>query len=119
LFCKGIFQKGVGMKKKFLILGLIPFICIYLSGCVAGVIVAGAAGALGGYAISKDTIQGDTDKPYDMLWESATAVSQSLGTIKQEDSQRGRIYLESESSKVYINLVRLTRSTTLVKISAR
>ena len=107
------------MKNKFLILGLIPFICTYLSGCAAGIIVAGAAGALGGYAISKDTIQGDTDKPYDRLWESAAAVSQARGIIKQEDSQRGYIYLEVESSKVYINLVRLTRSATRVKVSAR
>lgn len=107
------------MKRKVLILGIIPFICVYLCGCVAGIIAVGAAGALGAYAVSKDTIQADTDKSYDRLWEAAIAVSQARGVIKQEDSQRGYIDLEADSSKVYIRLLRLTRATTRVKISAR
>lgn len=87
-------------------------------GCVP-LVVGGAAGALGAYAVTKDTIQGETDKPYDALWNAANMVSRIRGKIKDEDSTKGYIELETESGHVWIRLIRLTRATTRLKISAR
>lgn len=87
-------------------------------GC-APLIVAGAVGAVGGYAISKDTIQGDTDKDYDKVWYSALSVARLRGTITVEDSYKGSIELEAESSKIYIKVIRLTRTATRLRVSAR
>ncbi len=106
------------MKRKFLFSFLAPFLLLGLSGCAA-LIVGGAVGALGGYAISKDTIQGDSDKAYDNLWYAAMTIAKARGTIKQENSQRGYIDLVTDSSKVHIRLTRLTRMTTRIRISAR
>ena len=106
------------MKRKVLLAVLAAFVCFSLSGCAA-LLVGGAAGALGGYAISKDTVQGDSDKLYESLWEAAAMVAKARGTIKQEDTQRGIIGLDTDSSKVYIRLIRLTRATTRVRVSAR
>lgn len=106
------------MKRKVLLAVIVAFVWLNLSGCVV-LIVGGAAGALGGYAVSKDTIQGDSDKFYDSLWEAAATVAKVRGTIKQEDAQRGIIELEADSGKVYIRLIRLTRATTRVRVSAR
>lgn len=106
------------MKRKVLLSLLVPFILLSLSGCAA-LIVGGAVGALGGYVVSKDTIQGDSDKAYESLWDSAMTIAKARGTIKQENSQRGYIELETDSSKVYIRLIRLTRVTTRVRVSAR
>lgn len=97
---------------------IIPLIFVIISGC-APLIIGGAVGALGAYAVSKDTIQGDTDKPYDSLWESAVSVAASKGAIKKEDRARGYIDLKDNSSQVYIRLIRLTRSTVRIRISAR
>jgi len=97
---------------------IIPFVIINISGCAA-LIVGGAVGALGGYAISKDTIQGETDKPYDSLWDSALMIGKIRGTIIQQDRGSGYIQLEAEQSKVYIRLIKLTSSTTRVKVKAR
>jgi hypothetical protein len=116
LFHKGILKKGTKMRK--IILFLIPCIFVSISGC-APLIIGGAVGALGGYAVSKDTLQGETDKNYDGLWEAALTVSRIRGQIKYEDKTKGYIELEAESSKVYIRLVRLTASTTRLKVSAR
>jgi hypothetical protein len=92
---------------------------VNLTGCVAvGVAVLGAA-AVGGYAVSKDTIQGETDKYYDTLWESALSVARIRGTVKKEDSMSGYIELQADSSKVYIHLIRLTQATTRLKVQAR
>jgi len=104
------------MKK--IILFLIPCIFVGILGC-APLIIGGAVGALGGHALSKDTIQCETDKNYDGLWEAALTVSKIRGEIKYEDKTKGYIELEAESSKVYIRLIRLTVSTTRLRVSAR
>lgn len=106
--------------KKAGILFAVLFILPVVSGCVP-LIVGGAvgAGAVGGYAISKDTIQGETDKRYEALWNSALMVSRIKGTIKQEDAVKGFLELESDGNRVWVRLVRLTRSATRLKISAR
>ena len=103
-------------KTSWIITWLIGLFLI--SGCVP-LIVGSAVGALGGYAISRDTIQGETDIDYNKLWDVALSISRIRGTIISEDSIRGQINLEVESSKVYIRLVRLTRQTTRLRVSAR
>lgn len=100
------------------ILFLIPCIFLSISGC-APLIIGSAVGALGGYAVSKDTIEGETDKNYDSLWEAALTVSKIRGQIKYENKTKGYIESEAESSKVYIRLIRLTVSATRLRVSAR
>ena len=105
------------MKRRLLFLLIVPLVFVSFTGCVP-LIIGGAAGALGAYAISKDTIQGDTDKTYDSLWSAALMVANMRGTIKQENSSSGYIELESGKSLVDIKLVRLTRATTRLRVSA-
>jgi len=106
------------IQKKIPVYFFIMAIFINLYGC-APLIVGAAVGAVGGYAISKDTIQGETDKTYDKLWGSAVRISRIRGTIKQEDRLRGYIQLEAEASRVYIKIISLTSATTRLKVSAR
>ncbi len=106
------------MKKKVVGYLLIPFLLLSISGC-APLIIGAAAGGLGAYAISKDTIQGDTDKPYDSLWNAALMVSRIRGTMKQEDYTRGYIELRVDSSRVEIKLIRLTHATTRLRVASR
>ena len=105
------------MKKMLFFLFLFPFILVNLYGC--WFIVGGAVGAAGFYAVSKDTVQGETDKPYDSLWNSVLTVSRFRGTIKQEDYSRGYAELLADASRVYIRLIRLTHATTRLRVSAR
>ena len=97
-----------------LVLLIIPALC----GC-APLIIGAAAGGLGAYAISKDTVQGDNDKSFDLLWDSAVNVSKQYGIIQEENISTGYIELTADSSKVWIRLIRLTRATTRIRVSAR
>lgn len=98
---------------------IIWLICLFLtSGCVP-LIVGGAVGALGGYAISRDTIQGETDIEYERLWDATISIAQIRGTITSEDHRQGYLTAEMGSSKVWIRLIRLTKATTCLKVSAR
>ena len=105
------------MRKSIFSLCLAAFIISNLYGC--WFLVGGAVGAAGAYVVSKDTVQGATDKPYDRLWSAAISIGRARGTITEEDRQRGYIDLEADSSRVKIRLVRLTSNTTRLKISAR
>ncbi|MDO9066439.1 MAG: hypothetical protein Q7U96_05080 [Chloroflexota bacterium] len=82
-------------------------------------IIGAAAGGLGAYGVSRDTVQGDMDKNYEALWESALNVARTYGLIQQENAGTGYIELGAQSSKVWIKLVRLTQATTRVRVSAR
>lgn len=98
----------------FLVLFILPVVC----GCVP-LIIGAAAGGLGAYAVSKDTVQGDSDKNFDLLWESAIDVGKQYGIIQQENISTGYIELTVDSNKVWIRLIRLTQATTRIRISAR
>ena len=97
---------------------LIPFLLLGISGC-APLIIGSAVGALGGYAISRDTVQGETDIEYDRLWNAVVTVARIKGTIKSEDYTRGCLTAEAETSKVWVRLIRLTKATTRLRVSAR
>ncbi len=104
--------------KKFFSFALLLYFLLSICGC-APLIIGAAAGGLGAYAISRDTVQGDTDKNYEALWGSALNVAQSRGLIQKENAAAGYIELGAQSSKVWIKLIRLTQATTRVKVSAR
>lgn len=117
LFFKSIFKKGDQMKTIAIFL-ILPLLLLNILGC-APLIVGAAVGAVGGYAASKDTIQGDTDRPFDSLWNSALMVSKIRGLVQQEDYSGGQIIVDVKPTKVWIRLVRLTQATTRIRISAR
>jgi len=106
------------MKKIILYLLGVMFLSCSCLGCLP-LVLGGAAGALGAVVVTKDTIQGETDRSYDSLWSAAIRVSRIRGTIKNQDNLKGTIELEVESGRIWISLIRLTRATTRLKISAR
>jgi len=105
------------MKKLLALFLLIPFLAVGLSGCVPVFLMA--VGGVGVYAVSKDTIQGDTDTAYETLWDSAVKVSRIRGTILEEDFNRGYIQIDAKPNKIWIQFVRLTTASTKIRVSAR
>ena len=57
-----------GYRNNMLFAFLI-FVMISASGCFY--LIVGGAAAAGGYAISRDTIQGETDRSFDEVWDAA------------------------------------------------
>ena len=117
LFLKSIFKEGDEMKKMIYYF-LVFFLLLNTAGCVP-LIVGAAVGGVTVYAVSKDTVQGDTDKSYDSIWNAALRVSKIRGTIKQENYTKGTLEVEAEANRVYIRLFNLTRATTRLRVSVR
>jgi len=105
------------MKKLLTMFLLIPFLVTGLSGCIPVFLMA--VGGVGVYAISKDTIQGDTETPYEGLWDSALKVAKVRGTVLQQDFNRGYIEVDANPNKIWIQFVRITTSATKIRVSAR
>lgn len=106
------------MKKNvFIFMALLVSLCLFSSGCFY--LVVGAVGAVGGYAVSDDAIQGETDKGIDKIWGSALKVTNILGTIETEDRQKGVIEAKVDTSKVKITVDQLTPKTSRMRVSAR
>lgn len=105
------------MKRIICFLSLIGFIFLN-SGCIP-LIVGGTVGAVGAIVVSKDTIQADSDKGYDNLWNAAQAVGKMQGTIKKEDYDHGFLSYGVNSAQVTIRFIRLTRKATRLRITAR
>ncbi len=88
-----------------------------LSGCIA--LIAGAAGAVGGYAVTKDTFQGEYDAEFSKAWKAATEVCSMLGTVSIQDSTAGIIDSVIDRAKVRVELTQLTSEAIRIKVKAR
>jgi len=105
------------MIKKYIVFLVIMTIPLFLWGCIF--MVAGAVGALGGYAISNDTIQGEIDKTFESIWKNSREVLEILGSIITEDKARGFIEAKVNGANVKIMIEQLTPKTTRFRVSAR
>ncbi|MCX7927342.1 MAG: DUF3568 domain-containing protein [Candidatus Omnitrophica bacterium] len=98
------------------------FLCLYLffitCGCTP-ILVGAAVGGVAMYAVGKDTIQGDSETPYDSLWEAALQVAKVRGAVLQQDVNRGYILTDVGGGKLRIYLLRVTSTVTKVRVSAR
>ena len=92
---------------------------LLLGGC-APLIVGGAVGVVGGYAMSRDTVAGESDKDYEALWDAALEVSNSMGIVKKQDRQRGTMLFNIGATNwVQISLEKLTVETSRLKVRAK
>jgi hypothetical protein len=117
LFCKGILPEGdrlSNIRNRLLVFLLVC--CLFSSGCIF--VIAGVA-ALGGYAVSKDTIQGETDKTFVNVWNSSVDVLNIMGTVYSEYKSKGQIEAKIDASDVKVQIEEITSRTTRLRISAR
>lgn len=89
-----------------------------ICGCVP-LVIGVVAGGVTVYAVSKDTVQGETDKSYDAVWNAALRVTKIRGTVKEQNYTKGTIEGEADASRVYIRVFNVTRATTRLRVSAR
>ena len=90
--------------------------CLLFSGCAIFLL---GAGATGGYAISKDTIEIALDKPLDKAWNASRDVIMHEGFIRLEDRNRGHIEAEVKKSQVEVDIQQITERTIRIRVKAR
>lgn len=97
---------------------LILIIGVSLTGCAA-FIVGGAVGVLGGYAVSRDTIQGEIDKSQDSLRTAAVQVLHMMDAQEIDESATWKISAKIGKSSAVLTFEQLTSETTRLKVRCR
>ena len=100
-------------------LALTLFLIIGMSGCIAAPIILVGAGAFGGYAISRDTFEGNTNKSQDELWDTANKVLGIMGSVDHSDRKRDELDGHVNGATVWITVIPINTSTTKLRIKAR
>lgn len=103
--------------KNIFILVLWISLQMSVSGCFY--LVLGGAAAVGGYAISPDTLQGDTDKDFERLWSAAVDIVSIMGTINSQSHELGKISAIVNGCHVTIHVIQLTPSSVRLKVKAK
>ncbi len=87
------------------------------SGC--GVVVIAGIGALGGYVISPDTVEGIIGYSETELYTSATDVLSIMGTVTDQTKGVGRIAANLSGVRVTVDVLPTSKSTTKLRVKAR
>ncbi len=95
----------------------LAFTCMFSSGCF--LLLVGSAGAVGGYAISRDTVEGVSSKGQDELMTAARQVVSIMGIILDERRKDGEIEGTVAGSHVYITVIQINMTTSKLRVKAR
>jgi len=96
---------------------MILTVSIMCSGCIY--VVVGGIGAVGGYIISPDTVEGITENEADLVWDTAVEVVSIMGLVQEENEAGGIILANVNSAKVVVTIASLSPTTTKVTVKAR
>jgi len=103
-------------KTIFLQILILPLL-LSLSGCIY--LVVGGIGALGGYVVSPDTVEGITENEREIVWDAAVEISAIMGTIQERQEDSGIIIVDVGGVDVTITVVALGQSAVKLRIKAR
>jgi len=103
-------------KNLLAVVLLIPMLTI-CSGCIY--LVVGGIGAVGGYIVSPDTVEGLTDTGAEKVWDTAVEVISVMGLIEEENKAGGIILANVSGARITVTIMSLSQSTTKVTVKAR
>jgi len=109
----------ISMKKirQKLITFFTMCLLVFNSGCVY--LVVGGIGAVGGYIVSPDTVEGITSNDIDMVWDTAIGTISVMGLIEESEEAAGMILASVHGAKITVTMVALSGSTTKLTVKAR
>lgn len=105
----------MGLKKFFGVLSVLG-LSVGLCGCPLVLVGAGAAG---GYAIGKDSVENHYERSADHVYRHSLAVAKEMGRVTLDDRDRGVIKAEINEAHVTITVKKMTPRTVELKVKAR
>ena len=87
------------------------------SGCVY--LAIGAAGVVGGYIVSPDTVEGTTSHSLEEAWDASKEIVGIMGQIAQENQSGNVIHANVGGASVLVTLSAVNISTTKISVKAR
>ena len=96
----------------------LSFLILSLNGCVY--MVVGGLGAVGGYVVSPDTVEGlITGHDFDDIWEAVVEVVSVVGVIQERDDRGGVMIARISGARVTITALRMSSSAVKLSVKSR
>lgn len=96
---------------------MLPILVCCLTGCIY--LIVGGLGAVGGYVVSPDTVEGLTENDSLTVWEAAYEIVSIMGTIQAEQEDAGILNANISGALVTISIVPINQTTTKLTVKAR
>jgi len=104
--------------RKTLILALLVCAVVSMTGCVY--VVVGSLGALGGYVVSPDTVEGMvTGRSYAEVWDAVIETISVIGVIQDRNDSGGIVIAKIDGAKTTITALRTTSDSVRLTVKAR
>ena len=108
----------MNMRKIFLTGILLIVLMGSVSSCVY--LVIGSVGALGGYVVSPDTVEGIlAEKDQDEVWQAAIDVISIMGIIQEKSAPGGVIVAKIQGCRATITIFQMSKTMVRLTVKAR
>lgn len=102
------------MKTRAIIFALL---CAASCGCAVAVLAG--AGAVAGYAVSRDHVEMLVERPYPQVWSAVLDETKRFALLKETDPEQGKIEADSKGTHIVISVSKETELAVKVTIKAR
>ena len=96
---------------------ILAFSVMCLSGCIY--LVIGSVGALGGYIVSPDTVEGITDRSPSEVWDTAVEIISIMGVIDEKNKEESILLARVNGTKVTVTVLSLSEHSVKLSVKAR
>ncbi len=110
-------MKIFSIKKSVLLAVLLFPLVLSSTGCIY--LIVGSVGAVGGYIVSPDTVEGLTEYDQLKVWDTAKDIISIMGIIEEENKDTATIIAKVSGAQVTVMITPLTDSTVKLSVKAR
>lgn len=96
---------------------MLLFAVLSFQGCFY--LVIGSIGAVGGYVVSPDTVQGTVERDLEEVWEASFNVANIMGNVISQNKNLGNIEAIINNSRVNISMIQFTPEVVKLVVKAR
>ena len=105
------------LRNNILALYLVVLFSVGICGC--GVVIVAGLGALGGYVISPDTVEGVVGYSDKELYTAAIDILSIMGTINEQLKSQGHIVANVAGATTTLDIIPMSKSSTKFRVKAR
>ena len=110
-------MKSLTVLKKTILSLFVAVFLMVSGGCVY--LIVGGIGAVGGYIVSPDTVEGLTEADEITVWDTAIEIVGIMGLVIEQNEDVGVIQAKISGAKVDITIISMNNSTVKVTVKAR
>jgi len=111
-------MKRAALRHVCRVIVTVGLLSVGLAGSGCAVLLVGA-GAVGGYALSKDSVKNHYERSASMAFDQALSIVEDLGLVELRDKEKGLIKGTVEGAEVTVTIKPLTKHTIELKVKAR